>query len=153
MKQVNCGFEDLRRHIPSAAAAKKMSKVETLRHAVEYIQSLQRLLGADLVVPEMNSMKENEENNLTEDESSIEGEKTPDSPRQNSVFSFPSPLTPRTPSVFNAGHGIPPLTAASSSQHESGYETSSYYSSRWVLWRNVFVFVKYSKKCELLIEL
>ena len=44
VKQVNCGFEMLRAHIPSAAKQKKMSKVDTLRHAVEYIQSLQLML-------------------------------------------------------------------------------------------------------------
>ena len=31
VKQVNCGFEMLRAHIPSAAKQKKMSKVDTLR--------------------------------------------------------------------------------------------------------------------------
>merc|ERR1712018_204774 len=45
VKQVNCGFEMLRAHIPSAAKQKKMSKVDTLRHAVEYIQSLNRMLN------------------------------------------------------------------------------------------------------------
>ena len=44
VKQVNCGFEVLRSHIPSAAKHKKMSKVETLRHAVEYIENLQAML-------------------------------------------------------------------------------------------------------------
>ena len=41
---MNCGFEVLRVHIPSAAKQKKMSKVDTLRHAVEYIQNLQMML-------------------------------------------------------------------------------------------------------------
>merc|ERR1719510_2683030 len=44
VKQVNSGFDHLRSHIPSAAKHKKMSKVDTLRHAVEYIQSLQNCL-------------------------------------------------------------------------------------------------------------
>ncbi|XP_037070577.1 achaete-scute homolog 1b-like [Pollicipes pollicipes] len=44
VKQVNHGFAALRNHIPSAAKNKKMSKVETLRRAVEYIQNLQALL-------------------------------------------------------------------------------------------------------------
>ncbi len=44
VKQVNGGFDVLKSHIPSAAKHKKLSKVETLRHAVEYIQSLQRML-------------------------------------------------------------------------------------------------------------
>lgn len=45
VKQVNSGFEMLRTHIPSAAKHKKMSKVDTLRHAVEYISSLNRMLN------------------------------------------------------------------------------------------------------------
>ena len=46
VKQVNSGFDHLRSHIPSAAKHKKMSKVDTLRHAVEYIQSLQNMLDS-----------------------------------------------------------------------------------------------------------
>ncbi|XP_015271159.1 PREDICTED: achaete-scute homolog 2, partial [Gekko japonicus] len=44
VKLVNLGFQTLRQHVPNGAAAKKMSKVETLRSAVEYIRALQRLL-------------------------------------------------------------------------------------------------------------
>ncbi|GLV37175.1 lethal of scute [Carabus blaptoides fortunei] len=59
VKQVNNGFATLRQHIPASVAAalavpantgnargasKKLSKVETLRMAVEYIRSLQRML-------------------------------------------------------------------------------------------------------------
>lgn len=61
VKQVNNGFATLRQHIPASVAAalaspvspsptntrsanKKLSKVETLRMAVEYIRSLQRMI-------------------------------------------------------------------------------------------------------------
>ncbi|KAI5634336.1 helix-loop-helix DNA-binding domain-containing protein [Phthorimaea operculella] len=53
VKQVNNGFAALRQHIPSAVASalaggrgasRKLSKVDTLRLAVEYIKSLKRLL-------------------------------------------------------------------------------------------------------------
>ncbi|XP_050672370.1 achaete-scute complex protein T3-like [Leptidea sinapis] len=53
VKQVNNGFAALRQHIPSAVSAalaggrgssRKLSKVDTLRLAVEYIKSLKRLL-------------------------------------------------------------------------------------------------------------
>ncbi|KAG7172635.1 achaete-scute homolog 1-like [Homarus americanus] len=44
VKQVNNGFATLRQHIPGAAKAKKISKVETLKQAVDYIRSLQELL-------------------------------------------------------------------------------------------------------------
>ena len=44
VKQVNHGFTALRNHIPGAAKNKKLSKVDTLRRAMEYIQSLQQQL-------------------------------------------------------------------------------------------------------------
>lgn len=54
VKQVNNGFANLRQHIPSKVitslstagrgGSKKLSKVDTLRLAVEYIKSLQRML-------------------------------------------------------------------------------------------------------------
>ncbi|XP_063589302.1 uncharacterized protein LOC134766367 [Penaeus indicus] len=44
VKQVSQGFAILRQHVPQAARKKKLSKVETLRCAVEYIRSLQLLL-------------------------------------------------------------------------------------------------------------
>ncbi|XP_055585880.1 achaete-scute complex protein T3-like [Uranotaenia lowii] len=54
VKQVNNGFANLRQHIPATVvtaltnggrgASKKLSKVDTLRMAVEYIRSLQRML-------------------------------------------------------------------------------------------------------------
>lgn len=58
VKQVNNGFATLRQHIPNSIAAafesssgrggnKKLSKVETLRMAVEYIRSLEELLSDD----------------------------------------------------------------------------------------------------------
>lgn len=56
VKQVNNGFASLRHHIPESIAkcfeevstknsAKKLSKVETLRMAVEYIRQLESMLG------------------------------------------------------------------------------------------------------------
>ncbi|XP_061420713.1 achaete-scute homolog 1a-like [Lethenteron reissneri] len=44
VRLVNMGFAALRERVPGAGAAKKMSKVETLRSAVEYIRALQHLL-------------------------------------------------------------------------------------------------------------
>lgn len=45
VKLVNLGFQALRQHVPHGGASKKLSKVETLRSAVEYIRALQRLLA------------------------------------------------------------------------------------------------------------
>ncbi|CAN7941508.1 unnamed protein product [Ixodes hexagonus] len=44
VRLVNHGFNALRQHVPQTAQ-KKLSKVETLRSAVEYIKELQELLG------------------------------------------------------------------------------------------------------------
>merc|ERR1719219_1169713 len=61
VKQVNCGFEMLRTHIPSAAKHKKMSKVDTLRHAVEYIQSLNRMLNRNSTADSADSETDEEQ--------------------------------------------------------------------------------------------
>ncbi|XP_013775919.1 achaete-scute homolog 1b-like [Limulus polyphemus] len=45
VRMVNMGFATLRQHVPNGAKNKKMSKVETLRSAVEYIKRLQALLN------------------------------------------------------------------------------------------------------------
>ena len=44
VKQVNLGFAVLREHVPNGRKNKKMSKVDTLKAAVDYIQHLQQLL-------------------------------------------------------------------------------------------------------------
>lgn len=44
VKLVNQGFETLREHVPNGKKNRKMSKVETLRSAVEYIRHMQQLL-------------------------------------------------------------------------------------------------------------
>lgn len=65
VKQVNDGFTKLRSYIPNHVAAgygdrgKKLSKVETLRMAVEYIRGLKKLLAeADGVEYDFNSVIE-----------------------------------------------------------------------------------------------
>ena len=94
--QVNGGFEMLRTHIPSAAKHKKMSKVDTLRHAVEYIQSLQRMLNR----------------NSTDTDTETESEE---------LVKCETPLSP-PPEEQVAPNNF-------AENYESGYETSSYYSS------------------------
>lgn len=42
--QVNQGFQTLRQHIPDGYRMKKMSKVDTLRCALRYIRTLERVL-------------------------------------------------------------------------------------------------------------
>ncbi|PFX28265.1 achaete-scute homolog 3-like [Stylophora pistillata] len=45
VKLVSDGFATLRKHIPTTPANKKLSKVETLRNAIEYIKHVQRVLN------------------------------------------------------------------------------------------------------------
>lgn len=56
VRQVNLGFATLRQHVPNGAKSKKMSKVETLRSAVQYIKQLQQLLS--------DSSQNEDENNI-----------------------------------------------------------------------------------------
>ena len=147
VKQVNCGFDYLRSHIPGAAKNKKMSKVETLRHAVEYIQTLQRLLGEKAggmkaeQREEDESDKQGSQNLLPPPIASPLAIPTPSSTASSSEtttpfeavhFQYPSPLSPKMPrSQFpdfgaNSGKNV---TAAEFQSYESGYDTSSFYSS------------------------
>jgi hypothetical protein len=148
VKQVNCGFEMLRSHIPTAAKAKKMSKVDTLRHAVEYIQNMHRMLAEQQQHQQMNETGHHQTQlppplqiqppltpTPSSRASSVPSPMTPHLPphHQHHHFilpdapTYPSPLTPRTPntpSEFN--------TAMLSNQfagNDSGYDTSSYYSN------------------------
>ncbi|CAH0561121.1 unnamed protein product [Brassicogethes aeneus] len=75
VKQVNNGFANLRQHIPNFIAQafetntgrggnKKLSKVETLRMAVEYIRSLEEILAMDGVeTPTMSTLQTQQYNN------------------------------------------------------------------------------------------
>ncbi|XP_052811295.1 achaete-scute complex protein T4-like [Mya arenaria] len=70
VKMVNMGFETLRQHVPTGRKNKKMSKVETLRSAVQYIKQLSDLLqetdgGVGDLLPEDVDMDELE-NKVTE---------------------------------------------------------------------------------------
>ncbi|OWF47582.1 achaete-scute homolog 1a-like [Mizuhopecten yessoensis] len=44
VKMINLGYETLRDHVPAGIENKKLSKVDTLRSAVDYIKQLQQLL-------------------------------------------------------------------------------------------------------------
>lgn len=44
VRLVNHGFATLRQHVPHGTKRQKMSKVDTLRSAVDYIKQLQQLL-------------------------------------------------------------------------------------------------------------
>ena len=51
IQAVNSCFENLRRRVPSAAVYKKMSKVNIVHHALEYIHQLMQMLQGDQISP------------------------------------------------------------------------------------------------------
>ncbi|TRY73676.1 hypothetical protein TCAL_10165 [Tigriopus californicus] len=126
VKQVNSGFEMLRVHIPTIASQKKASKVETLRHAVEYIQRLQTMLGDQ---QHHHHVQQQQPQHPGTPSTPI----TPSTPSGNPMISaspnehfvYPSSHTPATP------HTPVEANVTPYSFNESGYETSStssYYS-------------------------
>ncbi|KAL3265842.1 hypothetical protein HHI36_010038 [Cryptolaemus montrouzieri] len=129
VKQVNNGFATLRQHIPSAlasafspqstgtgrGASKKLSKVETLRLAVEYIRSLQQLIDEHENDISGNTMK---------NENIMDARfytNSPDSLNQQ-YTSYPILLT--TPSCSEAS--VSPTPSHSS---ESSYSATSSYTN------------------------
>uniref|UniRef100_UPI00398F463C achaete-scute homolog 1a n=1 Tax=Pristiophorus japonicus TaxID=55135 RepID=UPI00398F463C len=100
VKLVNMGFATLREHVPHGSAGKKMSKVETLRSAVEYIRALQQLLDehdavsaafqAGVLSPalskDINSLSGSPVSSYSSDEASAE----PLSPEEQDLLDFTS---------------------------------------------------------------
>ena len=132
--QVNCGFEMLRTHIPSAAKHKKMSKVDTLRHAVEYIQSLNRMLNRNSTADSADSETDNEDEKIQSSKQKNSSNQHPTSIQNNNPIKLETPLSPPPEPTLLPPH--PASTSTSNSNihgftenYESGYETSSYYSS------------------------
>jgi achaete-scute complex protein len=118
VKQVNSGFDMLRSHIPSAAKHKKMSKVDTLRHAVEYIQNLQTMLTEqeNVVSKQHSDLKRDGCDSESPAPSHFGG---PPSALQQS-HAYPTPMrTPTTPHFD---------TSSPYDDNESGYSTSDYYA-------------------------
>jgi achaete-scute complex protein len=115
VKQVNSGFDMLRSHIPSAAKHKKMSKVDTLRHAVEYIQNLQRLLSGDpheaARPPPLHILQLAPQPPVTSTPPA-----SASSASSRRAFAFPSPLTPSS-------------EYSSTTTADSGYHPASTYYS------------------------
>ncbi len=122
VKQVNCGFEVLRAHIPTAAKAKKMSKVDTLKHAVEYIQILQQMLSEKESTTSLASTASGASGSYQQTGSA--------SYQPPNNFAQP-PLTPNTPTTSTSSMCFPtPTPSGTGNGNESGYDTaSSFYSA------------------------
>lgn len=67
VRLVNLGFSTLRERVPPGTKNKKLSKVETLRAAIEYIRQLQQVLG----IPEQDQAMMMDENFGLDDCSSV----------------------------------------------------------------------------------
>jgi hypothetical protein len=48
VRHINSTFDNLRQHLPCSTKKKKLSKVDTLRTAIKYINHLQNILGKDM---------------------------------------------------------------------------------------------------------
>ncbi|XP_050048415.1 uncharacterized protein [Dermacentor andersoni] len=85
VRLVNMGFAALRQHVPNFTQNKKMSKVDTLRSAVDYIKALQELLerGAS---QQRHGGSERDTEDDDADETSYEG--NPDQRQRHVVTSF-----------------------------------------------------------------
>ncbi len=132
VKTVNSGFEMLKRHIPSAAPVKKMSKVNILTQAVDYIEALKSLLQEAPTSPVPTSKP-------SASTSSVSGP-GPYPPLQAPVTSYPPSYPPdKAPSPYTPAHfypspypsPAPPLTPISPNtmyypqyrSYESGYDS------------------------------
>lgn len=92
VKMINLGYETLRLHVPGGAENKKLSKVDTLRRAVDYIKYLQTVLDMDNSCMSPTDIKIE---NCSEDEiSSQSSEATPSLLNSNTQFDrIPQPQT------------------------------------------------------------
>ncbi|KAJ8922742.1 hypothetical protein NQ315_007777 [Exocentrus adspersus] len=129
VKQVNNGFATLRSHIPPSVAqalspqgssqgrgaSKKLSKVETLRLAVEYIRSLQQMI--DDHESEMS-------NNPSDSQSSNENRYYPNSPDSTHLYSTTYPVLLPTPACSEAS--VSPTPSHSS---EGSFSTTQSYTN------------------------
>ena len=48
VKSVNNSYESLRAHVPAAAKAKRMSKVDVIKHTIQYIHKLQEIVNSQI---------------------------------------------------------------------------------------------------------
>ncbi len=115
VKQVNCGFEMLRSHIPSAAKNKKMSKVDTLRHAVEYIQNMHKMLHEQQQQQHQQQQQQHQHQQHESQQTQLppplhlQAPPTPLTPTPSSrASSVPSPMTPHMPPLQPHHHFILP---------------------------------------------
>lgn len=82
VRLVNLGFSTLRERVPPGTKNKKLSKVETLRAAIEYIRQLQQVLGIpeqdqNIMIDENYGLDDCSSVASSEDISGLQGTSTP----------------------------------------------------------------------------
>ena len=129
VKTVNNGFEVLKKHIPTAAPVKKLSKVGILSHAVEYIRNLQMMLDAeDGIETGLEDIKSTKWAPVVKSEPIVEYVQHPPpscTPGYSEPPVYPPPLTPISPNtMYYPTPASTPSTYYTQRHYESGYETS-----------------------------
>ena len=144
VKQVNSGFDVLRSHIPTAAKHKKMSKVDTLRHAVDYIRNLRKMLKEQDIANGIKTEVEDEDDDFFDNDFEFDDDNSQQSFNDSNVSSptdqttttlsnqplyMPShhyPLTPRTPESTTPEFSTAPTLIPGNTS--LGYEANNYYT-------------------------
>ncbi|XP_013794653.1 achaete-scute homolog 1b-like [Limulus polyphemus] len=127
VRMVNMGFATLKQHVPNGAKNKKMSKVETLRAAVEYIKQLQQLLSE-----QDNSVATLKERNILLYSGQMDENCYPISvPTTNNLDATNTPLySTSNPETLAPNSPTPSLGSdAASPNHSLGYDVCSPHSS------------------------
>ena len=121
VQSVNHGFDVLKRHIPTAASVKKMSKVNILSHAVNYIEALTSLLRETPPVPPPPTSSPSSSTSFPPNPEPSPGSFPHHQPCYTTAAgsSYPPPLTPISPNTHPYYQGF-----RSQQQYESGYDTS-----------------------------
>lgn len=123
VKQVNMGFNNLRQHIPSdvitqltnggRGASKKLSKVDTLKLAVEYIRRLQGMLDdgeIDSLSASSSSTSSSVSNNSYYSPSPVQCTIQPPPPCSESSASPTPSYSSDNSSIGNSNYILPPTT-------------------------------------------
>merc|ERR1711976_751521 len=66
VKTVNDSYQHLKSHVPAAAKTKRMSKVDIIRHSIEYIEKLQQLVDTSQELNNKQQQQQQHSNNLAQ---------------------------------------------------------------------------------------
>ena len=122
IKTVNDAFDSLREHVPNGEAAKgrKISKVETLKSAIEYIRALRTVLGEQIEPSENSDLFFDTQEKASENSGSDFGDiNSPDTP-ESGIGSNENSLN------YDSGSNIESLTAEKTSNTQMVPTTAAF---------------------------